>query len=938
VGLHEKQTGREINMKSKRMSVAAIRGVAVLSVALASGPLQAATTTWLGSVSNDWNFGGNWLGFSQPGPTDQASFPSIFSPLNLRTAVNLTANTTVASMTVDGDLEAVGPYSFTRSNNAVLTVNGQTRLGANGSAFSTTTLNGFRLNTHVFSLVSAATGVLTGGAEVTATGIVNLSNTSKLTVSSGTLNATGGVNLFTAGVLQIDSGGTLNMTSGTTMNLEGSTSRLQLNTGFAFSPGTTINTKPGADIVGTSYIDIGNGGANTVNLDGTGTTLTAAGSTVSDWGLGTSGSAVVNLSTSAIANVQRLNIANGSGSASINVYSSSQLNIGQTLTMGGGASGRFIGMSIDGGTVDVTGAATYNAFADTNLISGTLRYRAGATINANARLDITGGTLDTTNQALTINGGTLTHSSNAALSSGSAMVVQAGGTATFTSFFDIGNGNSGALTVTGAGSTLTAGGTSDWGFGSAGGAVVNINNNGVANFTSLRIGNSNGTANVTVATGGQLRPNVLTVGGGSNNRTVNLTINGGTVTLLDVNASNTFNDKAVLNLSSGALDVKGNVTFNAGATANWSGGSFLMGNGKTLALQGGVINRTNTAAGGLSPGATLAINSAGRFDSTGGYSVGELGAGTVNVTGTGSLLRTLGNLTLGGSGSGQVASVTTTAGGGIIVGDNASGFLGDRLVIGDNNPLGSGNGGKLSILNGSTLDHHSRVLIGGLDNTSGEIYIAGTGSLLTVGQDLFIGNASLSNVLVTVESGGKLKIVNEFNFLSNTARLVINTGGTFEANASMLTRTRDTLAQGYNGGNWLGTRGITSATAQTDSRLGVGYVNAGTVLTVKLALKGDTDLNGVVEFPDLLALAQNYTQSNRFWAQGDFDYSGVVEFPDLLALAQNYNGALLTGGSSNHVAATFQADWALAQALVPEPATISLIAGAMGLMSRRVRR
>ncbi len=633
--------------------------VFLISIAALASPVRAADRAWLGTGSNFWTNDGNWFGFVPPGSNDRAFFEhnSVFV---IRAGVLLDANRTINAFDVFGDSEVAGSYTFTRNNNAVLTVSGLARVGNQGGGTSNTFFDGFHLNAGFLTFANSSITHIRSGGSLSATGVTELFNTSKLTLNSGTLNAAGGVNLFDSAVLQIDSGGTLNMNSGTTMNLNGATSRLQLNSGFGFSPGTTINTSnggtsPGADIVGTSYIDIGNGGANTVNLNGAGTTLTAAGSTVTDWGLGASGSATVNLSNSAIANVQKLNIANGSGQASINVNSSSQLNIAQTLTMGGGASGRFIGMSINGGTVDVTGQATFNAFADTDLISGTLKFQSMASINALARLDITGGTLDTTGQNLFVRG-TLTSTTSGALSSGSLLLVQDGGTATFSGFFDIGNGNSAQLIVQDAGSTYSAGGLSDWGRGASGGAVVSISSNAIATLDSLRIGSNNGTASVFVNSGAQLRPAGLTVGGGSNNRTVNLTIDGGTLSVTGPDSITTFNDKAVLNLESGTFDPKGNVTFFAGSVANISGGTFLTPSGKFLTVQGGLINRTNPASSGISPGATLAINSAGTYASVGSESVGEFGTGNMTVDGANSVFRTSTNLTLGGSMAGQVGN------------------------------------------------------------------------------------------------------------------------------------------------------------------------------------------------------------------------------------------------------------------------------------------
>lgn len=97
---------------------------------------------------------------------------------------------------------------------------------------------------------------------------------------------------------------------------------------------------------------------------------------------------------------------------------------------------------------------------------------------------------------------------------------------------------------------------------------------------------------------------------------------------------------------------------------------------------------------------------------------------------------------------------------------------------------------------------------------------------------------------------------------------------------------------------------------------------------------GDANLNGAVDFDDLLLLAQNYGNTNNAtgWSLGNFDGSGGVTFDDLLLLAANYGQ-----GTANLTPAAFAADWAAAQAIVPEPATLALAAGGL-LLARRRRR
>lgn len=93
------------------------------------------------------------------------------------------------------------------------------------------------------------------------------------------------------------------------------------------------------------------------------------------------------------------------------------------------------------------------------------------------------------------------------------------------------------------------------------------------------------------------------------------------------------------------------------------------------------------------------------------------------------------------------------------------------------------------------------------------------------------------------------------------------------------------------------------------------------------AAPGDTNFDGVVDFDDLLTLAQNYgAPSGRWWADGDFDFDGNVDFDDLLTLAQQYGQG---AGRS------FAADWSLARSIVPEPST--LLCGIPIFTSRRRR-
>jgi hypothetical protein len=113
-----------------------------------------------------------------------------------------------------------------------------------------------------------------------------------------------------------------------------------------------------------------------------------------------------------------------------------------------------------------------------------------------------------------------------------------------------------------------------------------------------------------------------------------------------------------------------------------------------------------------------------------------------------------------------------------------------------------------------------------------------------------------------------------------------------------------------------------------------------TAVIVRHVLKGDTNLNGEVAFEDLLTVAQNYDANGtgKTWVTGDFDGDGKTDFPDLLALAQNYNQSLLVSHGSDlaEINPAFAIDFARAMSVIPEPATLGLIAG-LGLVALRRR-
>ena len=85
-------------------------------------------------------------------------------------------------------------------------------------------------------------------------------------------------------------------------------------------------------------------------------------------------------------------------------------------------------------------------------------------------------------------------------------------------------------------------------------------------------------------------------------------------------------------------------------------------------------------------------------------------------------------------------------------------------------------------------------------------------------------------------------------------------------------------------------------------------------------VKGDADLNGLVEFADFLVLSENFGLTGVLYSGGDFDVNDTVAFADFLVLSENY------GQQAGEVAA------------VPEPAGMVLAWLLLASLSRRIGR
>jgi fibronectin-binding autotransporter adhesin len=311
-------------------------------------------------------------------------------------------------------------------------------------------------------------------------------------------------------------------------------------------------------------------------------------------------------------------------------------------------------------------------------------------------------------------------------------------------------------------------------------------------------------------------------------------------------------------------------------------------------------------------------------------------------------------LRLGGTGGLSIAGSVTLAGDASIRVDGASSVV----------PMAGGlsGTGTLSYRGPGTLRVSNANLNGGVRVNEGRFELANSGSFNGVAE---VGYPVAGSVL----GGGVLAIApaasaSAPNLLSATG-LVITAPTVATDPANVVDIGNNAIKIDYTGASPLtsvkaaivaGLDGVTAgeavlASSDTTAARAIGYAEASLIgavspvfgatdadtLLIRHTVVGDTDLSGVVDFTDLLVVAQNYNGTGREWFTGDIaGYDGSVDFNDLLALAQNYNGALLQLPSGQFGEA-FQHDWSLALSMVPEPTTLAVAAGVTGLALRRRR-
>jgi len=444
----------------------------------------------------------------------------------------------------------------------------------------------------------------------------------------------------------------------------------------------------------------------------------------------------------------------------------------------------------------------------------------------------------------------------------------------------------------------------------------------------------------------------------------NTNLNGGTLTVTNLATPIHFNAGTLqvtgsTGLAIGTAAVTGQSAVNADFAVPATGtlqvsGQLNVGANRRLSVGGGGTIEVGAAATDVSANAGTLDVIRGTLLAHNAF-VNQAG-GTLTVVGSNLVtfqagLQNSGSVTLAGVGvAGAVANAAT---GTIYVADTAT-FGGKVTNNGTIAAAGSvsfngglTNNGAINVTgtqNAASPSSASFVTTGGVD---------GAGSL-TVGAGAAAATAYVKQQSLHVTDRGGLYLLAS---ATPTARVVksvqIDAGGKidladnslivdYNAGASPLPAVRAAVLA----------KSITSSALT--SRSAIGYAEATDVpvtsrqgaddgaVIVRQTLAGDANLDGAVDFNDLVRLAQSYntqvsTATDSWWAHGDFTGDGVNDFNDLVKLAQNYNTSLGAATAIPGATVAFESDLGRAFASVPEP-SFAGIAGVATLCGLSVRR
>ena len=806
----------------------------------------------------------------------------------LRTIGAAGGGTNIAGSLSAGSANPSGPTTlYAIVNSGTITINSQIIDNTNGAGASLT-------------LVKALAGNVILGNSNTFTGGTIVEGGTLFLDATNSANSTN----FAAipGALQI---------VGTGIVTESAGKQLSPNTAITFNEGGTINIfQASTETITSVTFDGGNGGGPALNIgtNVSATTLTLSGSNavtvtadnVSDAGhinngvlTFTSTTPIINVGGTAILGLQI-------GSTIDSAHEIVKTGTGGLYLAPGSASSAWTsGLDIQQGLVAVNNISAINA-------GNFYQVDAGAELS----LETTGASVGT----VILNGGTLFGggtAANATNTVGTLNVSSNGGTVQLYNGANPAAANNLSASITTLGG-LT-GGTN---------AVLTLTGPAIANLGSTLVvtGNSTYTGTINVDPDAQLQ---LLGHTGLPSMAASIDLIGGSET--NIPGSYGTNLAAILKLNDDAAGSTGaTVTFNdsvtmSGTYVNITADRASTSTANTLALaQVTIGNQYVTAA--MADSYNLKFNNA-IFTGTGTATLNVL-ADTLTLSNATTTVST-GTLVMNGPGT---LTMTTPQ----------SFTLGDFVV---NSGVVNINGGTMAtaaLLNSSTFN-----LNGGSANL-GVVTGSGTMTVSPVSGTMVTTVTKIQQSALTVNAGGYLGVAsNMVQYTNSISTLTLNGSGQMDlANNTLYTTTssntiRQYLINGYNGGAWNGTGGISSINANASYNIpasngghftALGYSSGTTIAAlgltpsqtvVKYTIYGDANLDGNVDISDLDIVLSNFLEQQAAggtqlpsWDTGDFYYTGQTDISDLDAVLSNFFDSAPTTVRAANAAAKFKASTA----------------------------
>lgn len=456
--------------------------------------------------------------------------------------------------------------------------------------------------------------------------------------------------------------------------------------------------------------------------------------------------------------------------------------------------------------------------------------------------------------------------------------------------------------------------------------AISFEASAMASAVVINCGNNDNTIQVlgtpTNVTGGNAGPSInLNTGNGSD--TVNVLGNGvGIVLNIDGqdgldnvalgDAGSVQNIKGVVNVTNPLQFSNVTIDDSADATGRTATLSTFASSGSLFDSLAGLAPGTINFKGGDVPAAVVLGGSGGNH-----FNLTAAAQGTALTFNTGA-----GDdqVTVSGTAPFGPISLNTQGGDDSVVVDYTAGAIANASVIN----LNGGAGNNSLRINGASTGGPYTVIAGKITYGTTTLNYSNIAAL-TLDPATYNINADLGSIALTIASNATFRVTQHLSSLivlpTGTATvagttpfgttlfldssLVIVPGGKLDLTnnqlqlhyaGSAIVEVRALIANAYSGGTW-SSWGITTSSA--DATHGLGFADsadglipslpANTIL-VRWARYGDLNLDGTVNFVDLLSFAQHYGQLNANWDQGDINYDGNVNFTDLLRLAQNYGG------------------------------------------------